>query len=133
MTSAASTTWLLSHLVVVEQDRRSIRALVVSNASLLAAKVAERSSETGEHYITRTHAQYRDMFVKASGGGAVTAVTTGLKFTVMAVGLSAFWGGFWSSLVYAASFIAIQLLHLTLTLPIFHNRHRHQPPAPSTL
>ena len=76
--------------------------------------MAERSSETGEHYITRTHAQYRDMFVKASGGGAVTAVTTGLKFMVMAVGLSAFWGGFWSSLVYAASFIAIQLLHLTL-------------------
>jgi site-specific recombinase len=111
---SASTARLLSHLVVVGQERRSLRALVASNSSLLAAKVAERSSETGEHYITRTAAQYRDMFSKAAGGGALTAITTGLKFMVMAVGLSAFWGGFWSSLVYAGSFIAIQLLHWTL-------------------
>ena len=111
---SASTARLLSHLVAVGQERRSLRALVASNSSLLAAKVAERSSETGEHYITRTKAEYTDMFAKAAGGGALTAVTTGLKFMVMAVGLSAFWGGFWSSLVYAGSFIAIQLLHWTL-------------------
>ena len=111
---AASTTRLLSQLVVVGQERRSLRALVASNSSLLAAKVAERSSETGEHYITRTAAQYRDMFVKAAGGGALTAVTTWLKFLVMAVGLSAFWNGFWSGVAYSASFIAIQLLHWTL-------------------
>ena len=111
---AASTTRLLSHLVVVGQERRSLRALVASNSSLLAAKVAERSSETGESYITRTAAQYRDMFVKAAGGGALTALTTWLKFLLMAVGLSAFWGGFWSGLMYAASFVAIQLLHCTL-------------------
>jgi site-specific recombinase len=110
----ASTSWLMSHLVLVEQDRRSIRALVASNSSLLAAKMAERSSEVGEHYITRTRAQYRSMLVKAAGGGALTAVTTWLKFTVMAVGLSAFWSGFWSSFVYAASFVAIQLLQFTL-------------------
>ena len=111
---SASTARLLSHLVIVGQERRSLRALVASNSSLRAAKVAERSSETGEHYITRTKAEYADMFAKAAGGGALTAVTTGLKFMVMAVGLSAFWGGFWSSLVYAGSFIAIQLLHWTL-------------------
>jgi site-specific recombinase len=111
---AASTARLLSQLVVVGQERRSLRALVASNSSLLASKVAERSSETGEHYITRTAAQYRDMFAKAAGGGALTAITTWLKFLVMAMGLSAFWGGFWSGLMYSASFVAIQLLHCTL-------------------
>ena len=111
---AASTARLFAHLVVVGQERRSLRALVASNSSLLAAKVAQRSSETGEHYITRTAAQYREMFANAASGGVLTAVTTWLKFMVMAVGLSAFWGGFWSSLVYSASFIAIQLLHWTL-------------------
>ena len=35
-------------------------------------------------------------------------------YAVMGVGLSAFWNGFWSSLVYAASFVVIQLLHCTL-------------------
>ena len=109
-----STARLLSHLVSVGQERRSVRALITSNTSLLAAKVAERSSETGEHYITRTVAEYRDMLHKAAGGGALTAVTTWLKFAVMGLGLSAFWGGFWAGLAYAASFIVIQLLHFTL-------------------
>jgi site-specific recombinase len=68
----------------------------------------------GEHYITRTRSEYRAMLASAAGGGALTAVTTLLKFTVMAVGLTAFWYGFWSGVVYAASFVVIQLLHFTL-------------------
>ena len=109
-----NTVRLLGHLVQVGHDRRSLRALVASNSSMLAAKVTERSSEVGEHYITRDRGEYRDMLRKAAGGGVLTAVTTGLKFAVLAWGLSAFWNGLWSSLVYAASFIAIQLLHYTL-------------------
>jgi site-specific recombinase len=111
---AASTARLLSHLVTVGQDRRSLRALIASNTSMLATKVAERSSEAGEHYITRTLSEYRAMLRKAAGGGALTALTTWLKFAVMALGLSAFWAGFWAGMVYAASFVLIQLLHFTL-------------------
>ncbi|MES2880026.1 MAG: recombinase, partial [Pseudomonadota bacterium] len=111
---ASSTARLLSQLVTVGQERRSVRVLIASNTSLLAAKVAERSSETGEHYITRTRGEYRDMLGKAAGGGALTAVTTWMKFAVMALGLSAFWGGFWAGVAYAASFVVIQLLHCTL-------------------
>jgi len=112
--SGPSTARLLAHLVAVGQERRSLRALLDANTSMLAAKVAERSSETGEHYITRTMAEYRDMLRKAAGGGALTAVTTWLKFSVMALGMSAFWGGFWAGAVYALSFVIIQLLHFTL-------------------
>ena len=111
---ATSTTRLLAHLVIVGQERRSVRALIASNTSLLAAKVAERSSETGEHYITRTGAEYRSMLRQAAGGGALTAITTWMKFAVMALGLSAFWGGFAAGIAYAASFVVIQLLHFTL-------------------
>jgi len=105
---------LLSQLAAVGQERRSIGALVASNTSLLAAKVAERSSETGEHYITRTRAEYRTMLGQAAGGGALTAITTALKFGVMALGLTAFWYGFWTGAAYALSFVVIQLLHFTL-------------------
>ena len=105
---------LLSHLASVGQEQRSIGALITASSSLLAAKTAERSSETGEHYITRTRAEYTRMLVAAAGGGAWTAGTTAMKFAVMALGLSAFWLGFWSGLVYAASFVVIQLLHFTL-------------------
>ena len=105
---------LLSHLASVGQDQRSLGVLLTSNSSLLAAKVAERSSETGEHYITRNRSEYRAMLGQAAGGGALTAGTTALKFAIMAVGLSAFWTGFWSGVMYAASFVLIQLMHFTL-------------------
>eukprot|EP01034_Spumella_vulgaris_P038170 gene38170-47121_t len=58
---AATTAKLMASLVQVGQERRSLRALYASNSSLVAAKVAERSAETGEHYITRTAAEYRSM------------------------------------------------------------------------
>ena len=76
--------------------------------------MAERSAETGEHYITRDWPQYRSMLRKAAGGGALTGGTTLLKFMIMGLGLSAFWGGFWAGAMYAASFVVIQLLHCTL-------------------
>ncbi|MDP3228615.1 MAG: site-specific recombinase [Acidovorax sp.] len=105
---------LMAHLVMVGQDRRSLRSLLASNSSLLAAKVAERSAETGEHYITRNSAEYRSMFLKAAGGGAVMAFTTLAKFGLYALALSAFWGGFWAGVNYATTFVLIQLLHLTV-------------------
>ena len=111
---AAATVKLLARMALVAEDRKSIRALIAANSTLLAAKMAERSAETGEHYIARSRADYRNMLGKALGGGAITAVTTALKFAVIGLGLSAFWSGIGASLVYAASFVVIQLLHFTL-------------------
>lgn len=111
---AATAARLLARLVMVGQERRSLRALMASNSSLLAAKVAERSAETGEHYITRTRAEYRAMVGKAAGGGALMAFTTLIKFGLHALALSAFWGGFMAGINYAMSFVLIQLLHFTV-------------------
>ncbi|EER61881.1 putative site-specific recombinase transmembrane protein [Acidovorax delafieldii 2AN] len=111
---AATAARLLAHLVAVGQERRSLRALVATNSSLLAAKVAERSAETGEYYITRTRAEYLAMVRNAAGGGAVMAFTTLVKFALYALALSAFWGGFWAGLNYALSFVLVQLLHFTV-------------------
>ena len=113
-TPAVTAARLLSRLVVVGQERRSLRALMASNSSLLAAKVAERSAETGEHYITRDAAAYRAMVAKAAGGGALMAFTTLIKFGLYALALSAFWGGFLAGVNYAISFVLIQLLHFTV-------------------
>ena len=105
---------LLVRRVTIGQDSKSVGALISTNSTLLSAKMAERSAETGERYITRNRAEYKDMLGKAMGGGAITAFTTLLKFVILGVGLSGFWGGFWSGLMYAASFIVMQLLHCTL-------------------
>ena len=113
-TPALSAAQFLSRLVLIGQQNRSIRALIASNSSLLAAKVADRSAETGEHYITRNQAEYRDMLRKAAGGGAVMSITTLMKFMVLSLGLSAFWGGFFAGMNYALSFVLVQLLHWTV-------------------
>jgi site-specific recombinase len=105
---------LLSHLIKIGVHRRSVRDLITSNTTLLAAKMADRSAEMGENYITRNRAEYWDMLRKAAGGGAVVALTTLFKFLLIAIGFSAFWGGFFAGMNYALSFIAIQLLHWTL-------------------
>jgi len=111
---ALSAAQFLSRLVLIGQQNRSIRALIASNSSLLAAKVADRSAETGEHYITRNQAEYRDMLRKAAGGGAVMSITTLMKFMLLSLGLSAFWGGFFAGMNYALSFVLVQLLHWTV-------------------
>ena len=113
-TPAAAAIKLLGRRVTIGQDSKSIGALVRTNSTLLSAKMSERSSEVGERYITRDRAEYREMLGKAMGGGAVTALTTLLKFTVAGIGLSAFWSGFGAGFVYAGSFILIQLLNFTL-------------------
>ena len=105
---------LLAELVRTADDRRGIGTLFARHYSLLARKVAERSAETGEHYITRDASEYRDMLRAAAGGGAVLAGTTFMKFLVLALGLTAFWGGFWAGINYATSFVIVQLMHWTV-------------------
>ena len=105
---------LLAELVRTADERRSIRALFSRHYSLLARKVAERSAETGEHYITRDRAEYRQMLRAAAGGGSVLGITTVMKFLLMMLGLTAFWGGLVAGINYAASFLIVQVLHLTV-------------------
>ncbi len=123
---------LVAGLVRVVHERRSLRTLFARHYSLLARKVAERSAETGEHYITRSREEYRDMLRRAAGGGAVIAGTTFLKFMIALVGFTAFWGGFWAGVNYAASFVVIHLLHWTvatkqpaMTAPLMAEKLRH--------
>ena len=111
---AREITRLLAELVRSADEGRSIAALLSRHYSLLARRVAERSAETGEHYITRDRSEYAWMLRAAAGGGALMGVTTFMKFALLALGLSAFWGGFWAGVNYAVTFVLIQVLHLTV-------------------
>lgn len=109
-----ATAALIADLVHMDQDHRSLRALVASSTQLTAAKVAERSAESGEHYITRDATEYRQMVGKALGGGALIGLTTWVKFGLYGLALSAFWNGFAAGLNYAFFFVLVQLLHWTV-------------------
>ena len=106
--------YFLAGLIRDAHDQRSARALMRQNFALASRKIVERNAETGEHYITRTRAEYRDMLARAGGGGAVMAITTYLKFGVSALHLPLFLEGLLASLNYAASFVAIQFAHFTV-------------------
>ena len=105
---------LVAELAATAEDRRSLRGLFARHYSMLARKVAERSADAGDHYITRDAAEYREMLRAAAGGGAVLGATTLLKALMGMIGLGVFWAGFANGLNYAASFVLIQLLHFTV-------------------
>lgn len=105
---------LLSRLAVISVEQRSVRALLKDNSSLLASKIAERSAEVGEHYITRDAPAYTTMLGKAAGGGAIMSITTLVKCVLLSLSMSIFWEGLAASINYAVTFLAIQLLHWTV-------------------
>ena len=111
---AQATAQLLSHLVRVNRDSISLRALLASSTELLASRVTERNAETGEHYIARTPSEYVHLLGAAAGGGAVLAFTTWTKLMLGALALSAFWSGLAAGANYALSFVVIMLLHWTV-------------------
>lgn len=105
---------LTAELVSASQHRRSVGYLIRSTFADLARKVVERSAETGEHYITRDGKEYGAMVKAAAGGGLFTAATVYIKFFITGAHMSRVAEGFFASLNYAASFLAIHFAHFTL-------------------
>ncbi len=111
---AATFREFLLQLVHDVQSKRSLRSFLHDSLQLLTLKVVERNSEIGDHYITHTKAEYFSMFRKAGGGGFITGFTVFVKLGVVALGLPGFLAGFFASLNYSASFLAIQFLGFSL-------------------
>jgi site-specific recombinase len=107
-------TSFLANLVAENQELRSTGSLLSQNISLFARKIVERAAETGEHYITRTRREYRQMIQAAGGGGAITALTVYLKIGILSIGLTGFLEGLLASINYSVSFVAIHLAGFTL-------------------
>ena len=105
---------LMALLIYDSVHGNSIRALIDDNTALIAKKIAENSAETGEHYITRSAGDYWRLLGAAAGGGTLLAFTTWIKLAIGAIGLSAFWGGWWSGINYAVSFVIIMLMGWTV-------------------
>lgn len=93
---------------------RSFSQLMSDNLRLLARKVIERAGRTGEHYVTSSRREYWTMLASAAGGGVLTLGTAMLKFLVKWGHFALFIDGLLSSVVYAGSFIVMQLVGFTL-------------------
>jgi len=93
---------------------RSFTQLLSDNLRLLARKVIERAGRTGEHYVTSSKREYWGMLASAAGGGVLTCGTAVGKFFIKWGHWPLFLDGLFSSIVYAGSFVVMQLLGFTL-------------------
>jgi site-specific recombinase len=95
------------------QDR-SLWGLVQNSFRLLAKKIVEWAGKTGEHYVTNSREEYRQMWYAALGGGLLTVGTAAIKMMVTHRGWPLFVEGFLAGANYAVSFVLMHILHLAL-------------------
>ncbi len=105
---------LLVELLQARVRDLSLREIFRDNLHLLARKIIERAGHTGEHYITSSRREYFKMLLSAGGGGILTTGTAALKFVVGWLKAAPFVEGVLSSINYAGSFVAMQLVGFTL-------------------
>ncbi len=61
---------------------RSLLQLIRTNLRLLATRIIDHASRTGEHYIAVSRREYWGMWKAAAGGGLLTAGTAAIKLVV---------------------------------------------------
>ena len=99
----------VASLIRDHQSRQGVGSLISANWELLTRKLVERAAEAGENYIARDWKQYRSMFRSATGGGAIMALATWIKFGLASLPFPMLVQGGALSINYAVHFIAIQL------------------------
>ncbi len=101
-------------LVRQENRRNSLRDLFRGTTELLARRVTEQASRSGEHYISHTRSEFAAIYRAAAGAGLIIAFLALLKILIGKVDLPLLWEGTAYALNYGLGFVLIHLLHLTI-------------------
>lgn len=101
-------------LVQQENRRHSLRDLFAGTTQLLARRVTEQASRSGEHYVTDTRSEFVAMFRAAAGAGVIIGVMALIKILISKLGLPPVWEAVAYSLDYGLGFVLIHILHLTI-------------------
>jgi site-specific recombinase len=101
-------------LVRQENRRNSIRDWCADALQLLARRVTEHASRSGEHYMSENRAELVAMFRAAAGAGYVIAVMALFKVFLGRLHLPPLWEAVAFSLNYGLGFVLIHALHLTI-------------------
>ena len=101
-------------LVRNENRKNSIREFLSQSLGYLAYQIAEHKGQKGNHYITSTRKEYRQMMWSAMKGGGVTAFIAVFKNLLTKLELPLFWHGFAYSMNYSIGFLLIDATGGTL-------------------
>jgi site-specific recombinase len=105
---------LVKETVINETARFELRPFISRHISLLAYQITEHTGRAGEHYITSSRGEYREMFRSASIGGAIVAVIALTKALVSILPLAPIPMATLYGLIYSIGFIIIHSLGGTL-------------------
>lgn len=105
---------LFFEIILTEIQRFNIRRFVTENIELLAFQITEHTGRAGEHYITRSRTEWRQMFTSAAYGGAIVGLLAVIKFVFAHLHLPPMLEGLVNSLIYSIGFLTIHTVGGTL-------------------
>ena len=105
---------LFRKLVSAECHKNDVRRHWRENIELLALRVTDNASRTGEHYITSTRADYFELMRSAMGAGCIIAVMAMLKILAAGEHFAPLTEAIVFSLNYGLGFVLIHMLHFTV-------------------
>lgn len=105
---------LFKTLVQSECHKNDIGQHCRENMELLALRVTENASRTGEHYITETRSEYFTLMRSAMGAGLLIGVMAMLKIIAAGQHHAPLSEAILFSLNYGLGFVIIHILHFTV-------------------
>ena len=105
---------LFKELVRAQNTDNALSHHWARHVELLALRVTGNAGKTGEHYITQSRAEYRDMLRSAAGAGFVIAFMALIKVALSATPNAPFVEAAQYSLNYGLGFVLIYMLHFTI-------------------
>lgn len=105
---------LFKGLVYSECHKNDLHEHWRENMELMAVRVTENASRTGEHYITENRREYFALMRSAMGAGVIIAVMAMLKIIFAKQQLAPLTEAIVFSLNYGLGFMLIHILHFTV-------------------
>lgn len=105
---------LFKALVQAQCRKNDLYAHWQQSIGLLALRVTENASRTGEHYITETRSEYFAMWRSALGAGFIVAFMAMSKLYIGKHELAPFSYAALAGLNYGLGFVLIYILHFTI-------------------
>jgi site-specific recombinase len=105
---------LFKELVYSECHKNDIGEHLQENVEVMALRVTENASRTGEHYITNNRQEYFALMRSAMGAGVVIGVMAMIKISLAKLHLAPLTEAILFSLNYGLGFILIHILHFTV-------------------
>jgi len=105
---------LFKELVYSECHKNDVHEHWQENMEVMALRVTENASRTGEHYITENRSEYFALMRSAMGAGVIVGVMSMIKIILAKQQLAPLTEAILFSLNYGLGFILIHILHFTV-------------------